>query len=191
MKMEMLVRVDVIEREAGCAVGFELGFDLGAELPPYLSPQRDVETEPRHVGAEISFRIDQTRHAVGRQHGRAFDQHDMQADAQPRQLPRARDRVLGGGTCHHEACGGEDAVLMRDLDGLVDLGREPEIVGGDDQLFHANRMDSPSSCPALCRASTSSFPLKTWMAGTSPAMTMWRVFVKAIVFQCAGSRRSR
>src|ERR1700677_3868129 len=30
-----------------------------------------------------------------------------------------------------------------------------------------------SSCPALCRASTSSWRLgsKTWMAGTSPAMT--------------------
>ncbi len=30
----------------------------------------------------------------------------------------------------------------------------------------------PPSCPALCRASTPSFkPAKTWMAGTSPAMT--------------------
>ncbi len=58
----------------------------------------------------------------------------MQADAQPRQPPRARDRVLGGGACHHEACGGEDAALMRNLDGVVDLAREPEIVGGDDEL---------------------------------------------------------
>jgi hypothetical protein len=30
----------------------------------------------------------------------------------------------------------------------------------------------PASCPTLCRAPTSSFFLaKTWMAGTSPAMT--------------------
>src|SRR6202011_5856168 len=28
-----------------------------------------------------------------------------------------------------------------------------------------------SSCPALCRASTPFLPSKTWMAGTSPAMT--------------------
>src|SRR2546430_1496561 len=35
-----------------------------------------------------------------------------------------------------------------------------------------DRLNSPASCPALCRASTSSFFLaKTWMAGTSPAMT--------------------
>ena len=34
-----------------------------------------------------------------------------------------------------------------------------------------------SSCPALCRASTSFFPraAKTWMAGTSPAMTTFGV----------------
>jgi len=59
----------------------------------------------------------------------------MQADPQPRQPPRTRDRVPGGGACHHQACGGEDAALMRDLDGVVDLGREPEIVGGDDELL--------------------------------------------------------
>src|SRR5262249_49998484 len=67
----------------------------------------------------------------------------MQADAQPRQLPRARDRILRGGTRDHEACGSENAVLMRRLDGLVDLGSEPEIVGGDDELFHVNRTVSP------------------------------------------------
>src|SRR5215510_16130159 len=58
----------------------------------------------------------------------------MQADAQPRQLPRARDRVPCGRACDHEACGGENATLMRELDGVVDLAREPEIVGGDDEL---------------------------------------------------------
>src|SRR5665213_1244659 len=33
-----------------------------------------------------------------------------------------------------------------------------------------------ASCPALCRASTSYFRAKAWMAGTSPAMTlnMWQ-----------------
>src|SRR5882757_5857615 len=59
----------------------------------------------------------------------------MQADAQPRQFVRTRNRILRGGACHHQACGGEDAVLMRDLDGVVDLRREPEIVGGDDEKF--------------------------------------------------------
>lgn len=130
----MLVRVDVIEREAGRAKRFELRFDLGAELPPHIWPQRDGEAEPCHVGPEASCRIDQSRHALGRQHRCSLDQHDMQADAQPRQFVRTRDRILRGGACDHEACGGEDAPLMRDLDGVIDLRREPEIVGGDDEL---------------------------------------------------------
>ncbi len=67
--MEMLVRVDVIEREAGRAKRFELRFDLGAELPPHVSPQRNVEAEPRHVDAEESSCIDQIGHALRRQRG--------------------------------------------------------------------------------------------------------------------------
>src|SRR5581483_11121868 len=40
------------------------------------------------------------------------------------------------------------------------------------------RLSPIPSCPAPCRASTSFFAStsKTWMAGTSPAMTRWRDF---------------
>src|SRR5262249_22444758 len=40
-----------------------------------------------------------------------------------------------------------------------------------------------ASCPALCRASTSYFPdrRKTWMAGTSPAMTSEELIVIGVV----------
>ena len=58
----------------------------------------------------------------------------MQTHTQPRQFVRTRDRILRGGASHHEACGSEDAALMRDLNGVVDRAREPEIVGGDDEL---------------------------------------------------------
>src|SRR5215470_15196789 len=59
----------------------------------------------------------------------------MQADAQPCQTPGACDRVVRGGASDHEACSGQNAVLMRRLDSLVDLAREPEIVGGDDEML--------------------------------------------------------
>src|SRR5207302_2825868 len=42
------------------------------------------------------------------------------------------------------------------------------------------RLNERSSCPALCRASTSSFTCfqdRTWMAGTSPAMTAFSYVV--------------
>src|SRR5215470_10413379 len=41
-------------------------------------------------------------------------------------------------------------------------------------VFLLPAQTSPSSCPALCRASTSSCS-KSWMAGTSPAMTKDRL----------------
>src|SRR5262245_61416468 len=170
MEMEVLVRVDVIEPKPARAKRYELCLDLGAKLPPQIAPQRDVDAEPRHVGAEDTLAIDQARHALGRQRRTAFDQHDVQAHAQPRHFPRPCDRVVCGGACHHEACGGEDAALMRDLDSVVDLRREPEIVGGDDEPFHINRTDSPPSCPALCRAYTSSlfWPRRGWSERVRP-----------------------
>src|SRR6202035_3164596 len=59
------------------------------------------------------------------------------------------------------------------LVGLDDGIYPPRVSGNDKQsLKHA------SSCPALCRASTSSYyRLKTWMAGTSPAMTKGKYFM--------------
>ena len=69
VKMEMLVRVDVIEHEACRAKCVKLRLDLGAELPPHLPPQHDVEAQPRHVGAKESFRVNKSRHALGRPHG--------------------------------------------------------------------------------------------------------------------------
>ena len=47
---------------------------------------------------------------------------------------RARSTAsAAAGAADHQARGGQDAVAVRRLDGLVDLGREAEIVGGDDQ----------------------------------------------------------
>ncbi len=61
----------------------------------------------------------------------------MQADPQPRHGSGARDGVGGGRTRDHQARGGQHAIPVRRLDCLVDLRREPEIVRGDDQPFHA------------------------------------------------------
>src|SRR6202166_5312123 len=48
-------------------------------------------------------------------------------------------------------------------------------------------MNFPPSCPALCRASTSLGCLeKTWMAGTSPAMTKSGIMLKLAKPQVGG-----
>ena len=57
----------------------------------------------------------------------------MQAGAKLRQPPGAAHSVGRRRPRHHQACRGQNAVAMRDLDGLVDLKGEAEIVGRDDQ----------------------------------------------------------
>jgi len=63
---------------------------------------------------------------------------------------------------------------------MRDNGEAGGIIAGKDSSARQAREavatcpTSRPSCPALCRASTSYFcarGLKTWMAGTSPAMT--------------------
>jgi hypothetical protein len=57
----------------------------------------------------------------------------MQTDAQVRHPPCALDGVGRGAARDHQAGRAQDAIAMRLFDRFVDLRREPEIVGGDDQ----------------------------------------------------------
>src|SRR5688500_1102849 len=63
-----------------------------------------------------------------------------------------------------------DGVGRDHLIGVTDVRRAVRVGdrGGDVKRL---RHDFSSSCPALCRASTTLPQSKTWMAGTSPAMT--------------------
>ena len=52
-------------------------------------------------------------------------------------MARTRDGVCGGRSRDHQACRAQDSLPMRQLDRFVDLGREPEVVGGDDETLQA------------------------------------------------------
>jgi len=131
----VFVRVDVIERKAGRAIGLELRLDFCCDLPAHRRARKYLEPETRHVIAKSPGRIDEVRQASRRQDGVALDQHEMQADAQSGQPAGARHRILDRGTADHEAGGGQDAVAMRNFDRIVDLGSKPEIIGGDNRLL--------------------------------------------------------
>ena len=79
--------------------------------------------------------VDEVRHLLGRQHGAAFHQHQMETDAQARQALGPRHGVGRGGLCRHQARRRQYAVAKRLLDGLVDLGRQPEIIGRNDEML--------------------------------------------------------
>jgi hypothetical protein len=79
----------------------------------------------------------------------------MQADAQSRKAARTLNRLHSRGARDHQACRREDPVLMRRLDGSVDLVREPEIVGRDNKVFQSatsrSRRNRKNSIPSRSR----------------------------------------
>ncbi len=143
VQMEVLVGIDVVERQAGAREGVELRLDLGRELALNARPEEHVGAAQRHVGAEQPVPADEIGHSRGRQHRRGLDEGEMQPDAQARQPLGAGDGVGTGRRSHHQARGGEDALRMGQLDRLVDLASEAEIVGGDDEVLH-RRIASPA-----------------------------------------------
>jgi len=154
--VKMLVRIDVIERKPGRAIGFELRLDLRRDLLADGRTREYIEPEADHVAAEPPRLVDEIRQAVRRQERPALHQNQMQADTQTRQPARARDRVLCRGGGDHEAGSRQDAALMRGFHGFIDFAREPKIVGGDDDTFQSagsrrSRRKRKNSTPSRSR----------------------------------------
>jgi hypothetical protein len=154
--MKMLVRIDMVERQSARAIGFELGLDFRGDLPPHRCTQKDVHRESDHVAAEVPAPVDEVRQLLRRQRRPALDQHEMQADVQSRQSPRAGDGVLRRGTGDHQAGSGEDAALMRDFDRFIHLAGKAEVVGRDDDTLQSagslrSRRKRKNSMPSRSR----------------------------------------
>jgi hypothetical protein len=58
----------------------------------------------------------------------------VQPHAETRQFPSAFDRVLARWRSCHQACGGQNAVLVRFFDRFVHGQRETEVIGGHDEF---------------------------------------------------------
>jgi len=131
------VAVHMIERKTGLLVGTELSLDLSLELCPHRWPRADIKSKLREVLAQLTARVDEIRDAFRRRGRLALDQDQMQADAEVRQPAGAPNRVGGGGSGDHQARRAQDALLVRQLDRFIDLGRQPEVIGGDDEMPQA------------------------------------------------------
>jgi hypothetical protein len=133
MDVEMMVGIDVVERQTGCPKGRELRLDFRRKLRSHLGAQDDVKPEPEHIRAQLAPCIDKVRYSLPRQHRPAIDEHEVQADAKRRQTARTFDGVVDRRTAYHQACRRQDSARMRKLDRCVDLWRDAEIIGRDDQ----------------------------------------------------------
>jgi hypothetical protein len=132
MKVEVLVSVDVVESKPRCLIGAKLRFDLRADLRPNRWPRAYLKPEARKVGAQMPACVNEIGQPFGRQRRPTVDEYQMQTDAQTGETARARDRIRRGSGGDHQACRREDALLMRQFHGGIDLGRKPKIVGRDD-----------------------------------------------------------
>ena len=121
-----LWRIDMVEREPGCAERLELRTDLAPELARGPTAERKTETRRAPCSGRSAIAAQEPGDLAIRQHMTAVDQHEMQADTQPRQAARARHRVGRGGGADHQAGGGQDAVPVRLFDRLVDRGSSPK-----------------------------------------------------------------
>ncbi len=80
MQVQVLVRVDVIQPQAGRPESLELRHDLGLELAANRCPEEEAKAACHEVAMKLAIMVDQIRHALGSQHGASLNQHDMQPD---------------------------------------------------------------------------------------------------------------
>lgn len=109
VQVEMLVGVDMVEPQTSGREGCEL--------------RRDRDREANHVATQPAVAVDEIGDVRRGQGGPTFDQHEVQPHAQPRHAASPGERVGGGVPADHQARGGEDAVAVRFLHGLVDRAR--------------------------------------------------------------------
>jgi hypothetical protein len=133
MKVHVLVSVDVIEREAGCAKRCELRPDLGRELAANAREDRKSNAGAGHVPVEPTVPAEELRDLHLGQNGVPLSQVQVQADPEFRQTMGAGYRIGRRPAAYHQARGRQDPVPMRRFDSLVDQRAEAEIVGADDQ----------------------------------------------------------
>ena len=93
VKMHVVVRVHVIQRETALREGFELSRDLRPQLRPDSRAKEDAHPGTEEIVEERSVGPHQKWDLLRREDGASLHQHEMQTHAQPGQTPGAPDRV--------------------------------------------------------------------------------------------------
>jgi hypothetical protein len=89
----VLVGVDVVERQTGCAERFELRADLPRELAADVPEDKKSDPGTGHVPIEFTLLADELRYLDLRQNGMTVDQVQVQADTKFGQTAGAGHRI--------------------------------------------------------------------------------------------------
>ena len=133
VQLKMMVTIDVIEDKPGRLIRRELRGDFCRKLLAHLGAKENIHARPDHALAKTPVCIDKVRNALGWQHRPAVDQNKVQAHAKRGEAPGAGHGIVNGRSAYHQARRGQDAIRVRDLDRLVDLGRQAKVIGGNDE----------------------------------------------------------
>ena len=80
--MHVLMRVDMVEHEAGGAKRLELGADFRREPAPRSGHQKEPQAGAQLMVIELAIPTHQSAEPLRRQYRAAVDQHEVEADAQ-------------------------------------------------------------------------------------------------------------
>jgi len=142
VQVHVLVRIRMVERETGCGERSELCADLSGKLPPDVG-KNVANAQSELIRRELPIGVHEAGNLCRRQHSRAFDDHEVQADAQIRHCLRASHGVGRRRCGDHEARGFEDPVAVGLLNCFVDGLRQAEIVRRNDDAPHIARNSRP------------------------------------------------
>src|SRR5213082_357050 len=133
MHVKVKVPVDMVELESGRVEFFKLSLDFPLHLRAQAFAKKVTNAGRNRAVAEISFVIDQAGNFTGFEGRGSTNQADVQADSEPRILPREFNCLVRRPAVYHQAGRGENAFAMGAEDGLVDGARPAEVVGVDDE----------------------------------------------------------
>jgi len=138
MLMEVVVRIDVIQRKTG---GKKEG-ELGTHFPLYLLLQARLKKNARanhcRVTMETTINTDQIGNLVRWQRRASIHQHQMQSNPECGHSAGSLDGIRRRRRCHHQTGTGQDAVSVRILYGFIDWQRQTKIVSCADQLLQGS-----------------------------------------------------
>src|SRR5208337_2366736 len=135
MDVEIQVAVDMVE----VADELEMALDLRAQFVGHRSAHRAIKkiSHPRADGAvdELARRTHGGAESRGIEQTASAADDSMQADVERGIVARHFSGGARGGFRDHQARTAQNSVAMRPHDAGIDLGRQAEVIGVDDQAL--------------------------------------------------------
>jgi len=153
VQMHVLVRVGMIQRQAGGGKSRELRADFRRQLSAHMRIEKITNPQSQLVGGKPASRVHKIRDLRVRQNRGALDHHQMQPHMQTRHRLRPPHGIGECRRADHQAGVGENSLAVRALDAFVDNGRKSEIIGADNNPLQAwrSRRNWKNSTPSRNR----------------------------------------